>query len=87
MNPDDFLRTKKVAAILGSSVRHVQRELEAGRLRGVRHGHGWRVTRLEVWRYQGIADAMLTLWLEQAARNQHRHESLQEMRSDYGNDP
>ena len=66
--PEDPLTTAEVARLLRTSMRQVQRELAEGRLRGVRHGHGWRVTRLEVWRYLGIEDAMLELWLEHLRR-------------------
>lgn len=66
--PEDPLTTTEVARLLRTSTRQVQRELAAGRLKGVRHGHGWRVTRLEVWRYLGIEGAMLELWLEHLRR-------------------
>jgi excisionase family DNA binding protein len=61
--PEDPLTTAEVARLLRTSRRQVQRELATGRLKGVRHGHGWRVTRLEVWRYLEIEQAMLDLWL------------------------
>lgn len=67
-HPEHSLTTAEAAQLLRTSTRQVQRELAAGRLKGVRHGHGWRITRLEVWRYLGIADAMLELWLEHLAR-------------------
>lgn len=66
--PEDPLTTTEVARMLRTSTRQVQRELAAGRLKGVRHGHGWRITRLEVWRYLGIEGAMLELWLEHLRR-------------------
>lgn len=66
--PEDPLTTAEVARLLRTSIRQVQRELAAGRLKGVRHGHGWRITRLEVWRYLGIEGAMLELWLEHLRR-------------------
>lgn len=73
MNPDDTLGTQEVAEALGMSARQVQRELEAHRLRGVRHGHAWRVPRVEVWRYLGIADEMCALWLDHLSRNGGEH--------------
>lgn len=66
--PEDPLTTAEVARLLRTSRRQVQRELAAGRLKGVRHGRGWRITRLEVWRYLEIEQAMLEIWLEQMRR-------------------
>lgn len=76
--PEDPLTTAEVARMLRTSRRQVQRELAAGRLKGVRHGHGWRITRLEVWRYLEIEQAMLELWLEQTQRATEAARHLEE---------
>lgn len=53
MSPGDLLTTSQVAAILRCSTEHVRREIQRGRLVGVRVGAHWRVTASSLEAYCG----------------------------------
>ncbi|WP_116081782.1 helix-turn-helix domain-containing protein [Tropicimonas sp. IMCC34011] len=62
--PDDSYSAAEAAQRLEVSERQVHRYLEKGRLRGSKASGRWRITELQIWVFQGIADEMLASWRE-----------------------
>lgn len=62
--PDDTFTAAEAAPHLRKSTRQVQRMLSAGLVHGVRRNGRWTLTALAIWRYHGIQEEMMKLWLE-----------------------
>lgn len=62
--PDDSYSAAEAAQRLEVSERQVHRYLEKGRLHGSKASGRWRITELQIWVFQGIADEMLASWRE-----------------------
>ena len=64
MPPDETLSAREAAELLRKSERQVQRYLTAGTLNGERKNGRWKITALDVWNYQGIAEEMQEIWVK-----------------------
>lgn len=79
--PDETYSVTEVAEILRKSPRHVQRYLKDGLIEGRRPNGPWQVTALAVWKYQGIEQEMMDMWvtfccrMAQSAEEKNKEES------------
>jgi hypothetical protein len=64
MAPDDTFTAAEAAPHLRKSTRQIQRMLNDGIVHGVRRNGRWTLTALAIWRYLGIHEDMMKLWLE-----------------------
>jgi hypothetical protein len=67
MAPDEVFTAAEAAVHLRRKTRQVQRYLERGLLAGTRPAGRWQTTALAIWRFQGIEQEMIDLWLKHCA--------------------
>ena len=62
--PDDIFSPAEAGPHLRKSTRQVQRMLKNEELVGVSRNGRWVVTAVAIWRYLGIEDEMIDIWLK-----------------------
>ena len=62
--PDDIFTAAEAAEQLRKQPRQVQRYLKQGLLAGNRPAGRWQTTALAIWRFQGIEQEMVQIWLQ-----------------------
>lgn len=67
--PDETYSTAEAASLLGVSERLCARYLADGLIRAKRPNGHWRVTAIAIWRYLGIDEEMMRLWLDYCSRS------------------
>jgi hypothetical protein len=67
--PDETYSTAQAARLLDMSERQCARHLKAGLIKAHRPNGRWRVTALALWKYLGIEQEMLRLWLDYCSQN------------------
>jgi hypothetical protein len=73
--PDDTFTAAEAAPLLRKSTRQVQRMLNDGLVHGVQPNGRWTVTALAIWKYLGIDEDMIKLWLEYCTQEVAKQES------------
>lgn len=68
--PDDIFTAAEAAEQLRKTPRQVQRYLKTGLLAGNRPAGRWQTTALAIWRFQGIEQEMVDIWLKHCRREQ-----------------
>ena len=68
VSPDETYSAREVAEILRKSPRQVQRYLDDGLIRGRRPKGSWQITALELWKFQGIEQDMMDIWITYCCR-------------------
>jgi len=72
VSPDETYTVADVAKILRKSSRQIQRYLDTGLLKGQRRRGPWQITAIALWKYQGIDQEMLDLWVTYCCRMAQR---------------
>lgn len=67
-SPESTLSSREVAETLRVTLRQAQREIASGRIAAVDRAGRARVTRLALWRYLGVENEMMRLWLDHLER-------------------
>jgi hypothetical protein len=62
--PDETYSTAQAANLINKSEKQCGRYLEAGILKGTRPNGRWQVTAYAIWKYLGIEQEMMRLWLD-----------------------
>lgn len=73
--PDDIFTPEEAGPHLRKSTRQVQRMLKNKELAGVFRNGRWNITAVAIWRYLGIEDEMVNIWIEFCHRGQKPEDS------------